>query len=147
VTGLPEGILVQEKIDDCLSRENWELLYFQLLNLDCFKEIYGFVASDDVLRAVNHIIQNTIREKSGMVDFLGQLSATGFVIIAYGRDLTELMDCIVTRIEQSFDFFYPLKDRLSARGKNTHLSLKTRQLSSKDGPYGSHSVVVENLLF
>jgi DNA-binding response OmpR family regulator len=146
VTGLPEGVLVQEKIVECLARENWEMLYFSLENLDLFKETYGFVASDDVLRAINHIIQNTIREQDNALDFLGQLAPTGFLLISFARDLFELRNCITSRIEQSFDFFYPLKDRLAGRSKTTQLMLKSRQLSSKNGPYESYSVVMENLL-
>lgn len=146
VTGLPEGVLVEEKIDDNLAGDCWEILFIGLQNMDEFRETYGFVASDDVLRAVTHIIKTAVEEKGSPIDFLGQLSPTGFLLITSNRDLSQLTDSISSRIQQSFDFFYPLKDRLPDKQASRRLSLRINNLSPKEGPFRSHKDVIRKLV-
>lgn len=69
VTGLPEGPLVDERLEACLARDGWALLLVSLENLEGFRESYGFVASDDVLRAIHLMIRNAIRELGGAKRF------------------------------------------------------------------------------
>jgi len=42
-----------ERITECLHRFTWTMLIVSLENLENFRETYGFVASDDVMRAVS----------------------------------------------------------------------------------------------
>jgi len=46
-----------------------------------FPRAYGFVASDDVMRAVSLMVHNVIKELGGKDDFLGHLGPTDFVLI------------------------------------------------------------------
>jgi DNA-binding response OmpR family regulator len=64
VTGLPEGGLVDEKLSEILGKDGFALLSVSIDNMDAFREAYGFVASDDVLRAISFMIMNTMRETS-----------------------------------------------------------------------------------
>ena len=57
VTNLPEGPIVDERLSDCLESEDWAIMLVTLENLDTFREAYGFVASDDVLRAVSLMVR------------------------------------------------------------------------------------------
>jgi len=61
VTGLPEGTLLDERLSECLESDGWALLQISLENLDAFREAYGFVASDDVQRAVSLMTFNAVR--------------------------------------------------------------------------------------
>jgi len=45
VTNLPEGVLVDERLGECLDSTEWGILLIGLENLDGFREAYGFVAS------------------------------------------------------------------------------------------------------
>jgi DNA-binding response OmpR family regulator len=73
VTGLPDGKLVDERISEYPNQADRSILVITLENLDQFREAYGFVASDDVLRAVSLMIQNTMKESEGEDGFLGHL--------------------------------------------------------------------------
>ena len=42
---------------------------------------YGFVASDDVMRAVSLMLQNAIRETGSAEDFLGHIDTAVFVLV------------------------------------------------------------------
>jgi len=43
VTNLPEGLLVDERLNDCVSTGDWAIMLISLQNLDVFRENYGFV--------------------------------------------------------------------------------------------------------
>ena len=83
----------------------------RLNNLDAFREMYGFVSSDDVLRAISLMIGNTARELGSPEDFIGQVSQNDFIIITQQNNLKPLMKRLQMRIDQAIDYFYPLKDR------------------------------------
>ncbi len=111
VTGLPEGALVDEKLNEVLGKDGASLLYISIQNMGAFREAYGFVASDDVLRAISLMIANTLREFSRADDFLGHLSATDLVLVVPAANLHVLKDKLKSRLDQSVEYFYPLKDR------------------------------------
>ncbi|MGC8857277.1 MAG: response regulator transcription factor, partial [Anaerolineae bacterium] len=45
ISGLPEGALVDERLNEMLQSENWAALMVSLENMEPFREAYGFVAS------------------------------------------------------------------------------------------------------
>ena len=130
VTGLPEGALVDEKLSEVLGKEGTSLLFVSLQNMATFREAYGFVASDDVLRAVSLMIVNTMREFSRPEDFLGHLSATEFVLIVLPSNLAALSDKLRSRLEQSVEYFYPIKDREQAAKRSDRLGAKLVEVTS-----------------
>ncbi len=87
VTGLPEGQLVDERLRECLQSQEWAALVVSIANLAEFREAYGFVASDDVLRAVSLMIHNAMRGLGGASDFIGQLGDTEFLLITGPNNL------------------------------------------------------------
>ena len=112
VTGLPEGPLVDEKLSECLQKDGPGALGVLIENIELFRDAYGFVAKDDVLRAISLILTNSMRE-SGFVEdgFVGHLTPTDFVMVLPQNVLASMEERIHNRIEQSLDFFYPMDDR------------------------------------
>jgi GGDEF domain-containing protein len=111
--------------------------------LSAFREMYGFVAADDVLRAVSLMINNIAREVSGADDFVGHISSEEFVVITTEGRAKEINDRVQTRLTQSMDYFYPLKDR-PAEGnpqKGNRLSLATRVISASKAHFTDTSAV------
>jgi len=137
VTGLPDGKLVDERISECLNKITWTMLIVSLENLEIFREAYGFVASDDVMRAVSLMIQNAIKELGGKDDFLGHLGQTDFVLITGPEQAVNLHDRIRGRLEQSLDYFYPIKDREKISSRNRRLVVKIGVLQANDGEFAS----------
>jgi PleD family two-component response regulator len=112
VTNLPEGALVEEKINGLLlSEQPWSLLAVEVRGLDGFREAYGFVNADDVLRAVTLMINNALREAGSESDFVGHLEENDFVIVTDQAKAAIVQQRIETRIQQSMEYFYPMKDR------------------------------------
>jgi DNA-binding response OmpR family regulator len=137
VTGLPDGTLVDERISECLHRFTWTMLIVSLENLEIFREAYGFVASDDVMRAVSLMVHNAIKELGGADDFLGHLSPTDFVLITGPEQAANLSDRIRGRLEQSLDYFYPIKDREKPGSHNRRLVVKIGVLQAGEADFAS----------
>ncbi len=134
VTNLPEGVLVNERLGECVTTQGWALLLVSVQYLDDFRDAYGFVASDDVLRALSLMIHNAIREVGSPNDFVGQYSPTQFVLVTTPSILPDLRERIGSRLEQSLDYFYPLKDR-GRTDMGNRLEILMRQLVSSQGPF------------
>ena len=130
ITGLPEGALVDEKLSEVLGKDNASLLCISIQNMGTFREAYGFVASDDVLRAISLMIVNTLREFSRPDDFLGHLSATDFVLVVPPSSLQVLRDKLKSRLDQSVEYFYPLKDREQVAKRPDRLGAKLAEFAS-----------------
>jgi len=135
VTGVPEGGLVDERLADCLKSNDWVLLLVSLENLDGFREDYGFVASDDVIRAVSLMVHNTVRNIGNASDFVGHLSATDFVVVTQLDTVSNLKVRIQTQLEQSLDYFYPLRDRIIPEEPHARLALRMSKLLPTQGPF------------
>ncbi len=124
VTSLPEGELVDERLTETLTASNAALMLVTLNNLDIFRDHYGFVASDDVMRAVSMMLQNALRDTGNGNDFLGHLSATEFILVLESASLASMEERVRTRLEQSLDYFYPIKDRDQAISRENRLAVK-----------------------
>jgi DNA-binding response OmpR family regulator len=146
VSGLPEGPLVEERLSEVIHKSGWALLHISISHLEAFREAYGFVASDDVLRAISLMIHNTMKETGSTDDFLGHISPTDFIIVIAPDSLAPFQERIKTRLEQSLDYFYPIKDRENAARQGDRLSIQINEVPSIYGRYTSVDQLKKELL-
>jgi len=146
VTSLAEGALVDERLRECLSDPNWGLLLVYIEHMADFSDAYGFVASDDVLRAVSLMVHNAMRGLGGANDFIGHLGTTELILVTQPKDLLPLADRIRSRLDQSLDYFYPLKDRGKDLASGSRLVVRLGHLTSADGPFKSLDDLKRKLL-
>ena len=71
VTGLPGEKITSDRLSLMLERDTWAALGINITGLDKFNEIYGFVARDDVLRAVALTLTSAVDELGSIDDFIG----------------------------------------------------------------------------
>ena len=146
VSGLPEGPLVEERLSEVIHKSGWALLHISINHLDSFREAYGFVASDDVLRAISLMIHNTMKETGSTEDFIGHISPTDFVIVVPPASLPPFQERIRSRLEQSLDYFYPIKDRESASQHPDRLAIQITEVPSVYGRFSSVDKLKKDLL-
>jgi DNA-binding response OmpR family regulator len=146
VSGLPEGPLVEERLSEVIHKSGWGLLHIAISHLEAFREAYGFVASDDVLRAISLMIHNTIRETGSTDDFIGHISPTDFVVVVSPNNMPPFQERIKSRLEQSLDYFYPIKDRENASKKSDRLAIQINEVPSVYGRYTSVDQLMKELL-
>jgi PleD family two-component response regulator len=112
VTELPEGALVDERLEQALhSKTDTALIGFALTGLDGFQERYGFVAADDVLRALVLMLRNAVRELGSEEDYMGHLAPHDIFVLTSAANAEAIRDRVQTKMMLSREFFYPLQDR------------------------------------
>ncbi len=130
VTGIPEGSLVDEAIISGVQRPDSVLMVVSLKNINRFREVYGFLASDDLLRASSLMVRDTVRDNGAPDDFVGHLTASDFLVITRGQSAAALRDRIRKRLEQSFDYFYSDQDRELGTFRNKQLGISINEIST-----------------
>lgn len=141
VTDLPEGRMVEEKINSVVfSDDKWAVMRVTINSLSHFREMYGFVAADDVLRAVTLMVRNAVREHGNTSDYVGHLEEEDFVVVTAPENIERIRERIEARIRQSREYFYPLKDRDKAREamEANHLRLNSTAIDHTAGPFESY---------
>lgn len=146
VSGLPDGALVDEKLNDVIRKGGWSLFLVSINNLDIFRDAYGFVASDDVLRAISLMIHNAMRELGENGDFVGHLTPTDFVLVVDPGKLAALQERVRTRLEQSLDYFYPIKDRDQVSKREDRLIIKVVEVPADSGKIKEVEALKKELL-
>jgi len=134
ITGLPTDPLIDDRLAELLRRKDWALLSIGIQGLRGFSDSYGFVASDDVLRAVALMMKNAAAELGDSDPFIGHLGEADFIIISEIVEINELRDRIVERLNQTLDFFYPLKDLEEKPSQLPKISLGIGVVTPKNGP-------------
>jgi len=131
VTNLAEGSLVDERLQEWLSENDWALLIVSLDNFEHFREIYGFIASDDLLRASAIMLHDAMREVGGPNDFLGHLTPTEFLLVVEMDSLSPLKERIGQRLGESLEYFYHDQDRQAGVFDGMRLAVSMCELVGK----------------
>jgi len=111
VTGLPEGNLVREQLENMLRQPAWGLVIIGLRGLSKFRDKFGFVAADDVSRAITLMITNAMKETGSEDDYIGHVSGDDFAIITSADKCARLADRCLIRLQPSIQYFYPALER------------------------------------
>jgi PleD family two-component response regulator len=145
VTGLPGKKLTADRLSLLLERENWAAISVIITDLDMFNEIYGFVARDDVLRAVALILTSIVDELGSIDDFVGHPSESEFLITTTPSKVGDLERQVEERLGQAMAYFYPIHDRETGyvtwgddrlrRIRIPFMDVATNIALSTDGPY------------
>ena len=119
-----------------LRQKNWALLSVGIHGLRDFSEKYGFVATDDVVRAVALMLKNIVQESGAVDPFIGHLGEADFIIICAPSQVSALRERIGTRLNQSTDYFYPVQDR-EDKSQTSRISFGIGVVTPQDGPFGT----------
>jgi hypothetical protein len=87
-----------------------------------------------------------VRGIGSLSDFIGQISPTEYVLVTLPTSLPQLVERIKIRLEQSLDYFYPLKDRDQEIPAGHRLSVRISQLLSSEGPFTGLEALKAELL-
>jgi len=98
-SGLPAGRLIEEQLRRIIREKDWALLDARVNNFESFKDVYGFVAGDDVLRFSAMLIGEVVDELGTTSDFIGHAGGDNFIVIT----TEEKADGIRSRLKERFD--------------------------------------------
>jgi len=153
ITGLPGDKLTNDRLSLMLERDGWTVVGINIIGLDKFNEIYGFVARDDVLRAIALTLTSAVDELGSIDDFVGHPAESQFIIITVPNKGAHLSQNVEERLKQAMAYFYPIHDREAGyvtRGsdekvKVPFMDISTVILSPQDGSFSDAEKVREAL--
>jgi PleD family two-component response regulator len=98
-SGLPAGRLIEDQLRRIIRQKGWALLDARVNSFEPFKDVYGFVAGDDVLRFTSMLIGEVVDELGTTSDFIGHAGGDNFIIIT----TEEKAEAIKNRLKERFD--------------------------------------------
>ena len=110
-TGLPSGRLIEDQLRRVIRTQNWALLDGRLLHFDRFRDVYGFIAGDEVLRFTSMLIGEVIDELGTSNDFIGHPGGDNFIIFTTAERAARVRDRLKTRFAEEVLTHYSFMDR------------------------------------
>ncbi len=108
ITGLPEREATDEFIDQILAESEWGVVYAGINNLSHFRDKYGFVAADDVLRAVSVILNKGMDDNDESEGFVGHLDDNAFLLATTPQKCAGIAGICQQRLAAAMPYFYPI---------------------------------------
>lgn len=110
-SGLPSGRLIEEQLRRIIRIESWAFLDIRLQHFEAFKEVYGFVASDDVLRFTAMLMGEVVDDLGTIDDFIGHAGGDNFIIITTEQAVEPIREQLKERFDQEVLSHYNFIDR------------------------------------
>ena len=110
ITGLPVASLADERLRELLTSSNWAVFSVGLRGLKEFAQVYGFVARDDVLRAVALMLTHVVGEARDSNAFVGHLDDTSLFVVTAPDKAQQVQKAFAVRLNEAMPFFYPCLD-------------------------------------
>ncbi len=110
-SGLPAGRLIEEQLRRIIRENDWALLDMRINNFEPFKDVYGFVAGDDVLRFAAMLIGEVVDVLGTAGDFIGHAGGDNFIIITTKEAAPEIRRKIKERFAEEVQTHYNFIDR------------------------------------
>jgi CheY-like chemotaxis protein len=110
-TNLPSGQLIEDQLRQIIHKDGWALIDIRLNHFDDFKEAYGFVASDNVLRFTAMLIGEIVDDYGTINDFVGHTGNDHFIIITTEECSWSIRDNLKERFSEDILTHYNYLDR------------------------------------
>jgi diguanylate cyclase (GGDEF)-like protein len=110
-SGLPSGRLIEEQLRKVIRTSDWAFMDIRINHFDAFKDVYGFVAGDDVLRFAGMLMGEVVDAKGSISDFIGHAGGDNFVIITAQANAAAIAQALQSRFQQESLSHYSFMDR------------------------------------
>ena len=110
-TGLPSGRLIEDHLRRIIRTQGWALLDCRLMHFERFKDVYGFIAGDEVLRFTSLLVGEVVDEAGTANDFIGHPGGDNFVVITTAEAAPRMRDRLKARFNTEVATHYSFTDR------------------------------------
>jgi PleD family two-component response regulator len=110
-SGLPAGRLIEEQLRKIIRETSWAYLDVRINHFEPFKDVYGFVAGDDVIRFASMMISEVLDGLGTSGDFLGHAGGDNFVIITTENAAPLMRQKLKDRFSEEVLTHYNFMDR------------------------------------
>jgi GGDEF domain-containing protein len=124
------------------TQTGWGIVYISVCNVESFSEAYGFVAGDDVVRAVGLIIGHAVDQVGMLEDQVGHINQAGFVLVTQESRVDEMRDALTNRLSKAFNYFYPIRD-LQTGQVTSPMRVEIGAISASAGPFDHPQAIID----
>lgn len=97
-TGLPAGRLIEDQLRHIIRQKGWAFMDLRINHFNAFKDVYGFIAANDVLRFTAMLLGEVMDAIGTPNDFIGHAGGDNFVVIT----TPEAAPAIKARLKERF---------------------------------------------
>lgn len=110
-SGLPSGRLIEEQLRRIIRMDSWSFMDIRIKYFDAFRDVYGFVAADNVLRFTAMLLGEVVDELGTLNDFIGHAGGDNFIIITSKEASSAILQRISERFANEVLAHYSFLDR------------------------------------
>ncbi len=110
-TGLPSGRLIEDQLRRMIRTPDWALLDCRIQHFDRFRDVYGFISGDEVLRFTAMLMGEAIDEAGTANDFIGHPGGDNFVLITTAANVAKIRERLKSRFKSEVQAHYNFMDR------------------------------------
>ncbi len=111
-TGLPAGRLIEDQLRQVIrKRRGWSFLDIRINFFDAFKDVYGFIAANDVLSFTAMMIGEVVDELGTPDDFVGHAGGDNFIVISTDEACPNIRQRLKSRFKEEVLSHYNFMDR------------------------------------
>ena len=130
-TGLPSGRLIEDQLRRLIRRDNWGIIYVGIKGFAKFKDEYGFVAGEEVLRFAAMVMGRSVDNLGTPNDFIGHIGGDDFWIVAEKDSVEPLTEDLRQRFDAEIGTHYDWKKRQ----EGNLMTLSIGVVTVDDGPF------------
>jgi PleD family two-component response regulator len=111
-TGLPAGRLIENELRQMIrQRKGWAFMDIRINAYEPFKDVYGFIAANDVLRFTAMMIGEVVDELGTHNDFIGHAGGDNFIVITTEETAPAIRQRLKNRFKEEVLAHYNFMDR------------------------------------
>jgi PleD family two-component response regulator len=110
-SGLPAGRLIEDQLRRIIREIDWAFIDIRILHFEGFKNVYGFIAANDVLRYTAMMLGEVVDEIGSFNDFIGHAGGDNFIVIASPTTAENIVQKMKTRFSEEIGTHYNFMDR------------------------------------
>jgi DNA-binding response OmpR family regulator len=111
-SGLPAGRMIEDQLRRMIRQpKGWALLDIRINSYDPFKNLYGFIAANEVLRFTAMLIGEVVDELGTPNDFLGHAGGDNFILVSVDERVQAIKQRLKTRFKEEVQIHYNFMDR------------------------------------
>jgi PleD family two-component response regulator len=110
-SGLPAGRLIEDQLRRVIRQKTWAFLDIRINAFESFKDVYGFIAGNDVLRFSAMLMGEEVDKFGTQGDFVGHAGGDNFVIIAQHESAANISQHLKSRYAEEVLAHYTFIDR------------------------------------
>lgn len=110
-SGLPAGRLIEDQLRRTIRESGWAYLDLRINYFEPFRDVYGFVAGDDVLRFTAMLLGEVVDELGTPNDFIGHAGGDNFVVITSETAAPAIRQRLKERFAEEVQTHYNFLDR------------------------------------